>query len=594
MKRNTALTDEEIRIKFSRSSVKKLLSYIRPYYGKILFVVILMLLTSFISLLSPYFISLSIDKYIPRKNLSAVLIICLILAFGELIIMFLTRIRAKILNTIGQETVKKMRYDAFVHLQHLPFSYFDSRPHGKIIVRIVNYMNAISNLLSNGIVDIITNIFTLAVIVVFMFKLDVFFTLICLAGIPAFIFITSLLRAAHKKAWRTLSAKISNLNAYIHERISGVKVTQAFTREEEDFRRFSDICKENVTFWMKAKHIEMCIPVSVNIISVIVTVVLYYFGAKGILGKTVELGVLLAFSAYVNRFWAPISTLANYYNQIITCSAYIERIFELLDEPAVIEDKKNACQLPRINGDVEFKNVSFRYDDKKMILKNISFHAEPGMSIAFVGPTGAGKSTVVNLISRFYDICGGEITIDGHKIGDVTIKSLRSQMGIMLQDSFLFSGTIMENIKYSKPEATDSEVFAVSEKVCAHNMILSLENGYETRVSPGGDSLSQGQRQLICFARTMLSDPKILVLDEATSNIDTQTEILLQKGLNEMLKGRTSFIIAHRLSTIKSCDIIMYIEDGIIAECGTHEKLLLKKGKYFELYNSQYKFLKDI
>lgn len=594
-KRNTATVDEELTQGINLKTFKRLGKYLKPHTKSIAFVTFIMLVSSVASLLTPYLISLAIDKYVPAKNVIAIFIIALLMTALLYLVKVIIKVRADIINKVGQGFVYDVRKDLFEHLQKLPFSYFDSRPHGKILVRVVGYTSSISNLFSNGIVDIITNIFTIIVTIVFMFSLDFTFTLICLSGVPVFIVVLLVLKNAHRKSWQTLSSKQSNLNAYIHESISGVKVTQVFNREAEDLKQFTAICKDNKKYWMKAKHIEMGIPVAVDIITVLVTVALYCFGAIGMVNGTIKLGILIAFSSYISRFWTPISTLANYYNQIVTCSAYVERIFELLDEPLIIEDVENAYDLPEIEGNVNFDNVTFRYEEgSKNILDKVSFSVASGENVAFVGPTGAGKSTVVSLLSRFYNINDGKITIDGNDISKATLTSLRKQMGIMLQDSFLFSGTIMDNIKYSKLDATDEEVYEVAKAVCAHDSIMSLPDGYNTMVTERGSSLSAGQKQLICFARTLLANPKILILDEATSNIDTETELALQKGLNKLLEGRTSFIIAHRLSTIKACSKIMYIADGNIQESGTHEELLNKRGKYYELYNSQFKFLGEI
>lgn len=594
-KRNTATVDEELKGGINFKTFVRIGTYLKPYVKGILFVIFLMLVSSVASLMTPYLTSLAIDKYVPEKNIPAVIIVAALMFLCFLLIKYNSKTRAIIINRIGQKFILNLRADLFNHLQKLPFSYFDSRPHGKILVRVVGYVNSIATLFSDGIVDIITNIFTIIVTIVFMLSLDVKFTLICLSGIPVFLLVILILRAAHRKAWQVLSAKQSNLNAFVHESISGVKVTQMFNRENEDLRRFTGICKDNKKYWMKAKHIEMGIPFAADIITVLVTVALYCFGAVGMANGSIKLGLLIAFAAYINRFWTPISSLANYYNQIVTCSAYIERIFEVLDEPLIVEDVENAYTLPEIQGDVKFEDVVFRYEEgTKNILDKVSFQVKPGESVAFVGPTGAGKSTIVNLISRFYNINEGKITIDGNDIAKATLASLRTQMGIMLQDSFLFSGTVMENIKYSKLDATDEEVYEVAKAVCAHDIIMALPDGYNTMLTERGGSLSAGQKQLICFARTLLGNPKILILDEATSNIDTETELALQQGLNKLLEGRTSFIIAHRLSTITACSKIMYIADGNIQESGTHEELLEKKGKYYELYNSQFKFLGEI
>ena len=306
-------------------------------------------------------------------------------------------------------------------------------------------------------------------------------------------------------------------------------------------------------------------------------------------GETgITVGVLVAFTAYIGRFWAPINTLAGFYNSLLTAISYLERIFETIDEPVVVKDREDAVEMPPIHGDVAFDHVTFSYEPGVPILKDVSFHANQGQSFAVVGPTGAGKTTLVNLLSRFYNVDSGRTLIDGVDIAGVTIRSLRKQMGVMMQDSFIFSGTIMDNIRYGNFSATDEEVIRAAKTVCAHDFIMEMENGYQTQVNERGSRLSAGQRQLISFARALLADPKILILDEATSSIDTETEIILQKGLNELLKGRTSFIIAHRLSTIKNSSCIMYVDKGTILEKGTHDELMAQKGEYYKLYMSQY------
>lgn len=303
-------------------------------------------------------------------------------------------------------------------------------------------------------------------------------------------------------------------------------------------------------------------------------------------------GKLIAFTAYIGRFWSPINTLAGFYNSLLTAISYLERIFETIDEPVLVKDAPNAVPMPLIHGDVKFCDVTFGYEKGQRILDHIHFHVNPGETYAIVGPTGAGKSTIVNLISRFYNVGSGQILIDGIDISSVTIQSLRSQMGVMMQDSFIFSGTIMDNIRYGNREASDEQVIEAAKTVCAHDFISQMEDGYYTEVNERGSRLSAGQRQLISFARALLADPKILILDEATSSIDTETELLLQKGLNRLLEGRTSFIIAHRLSTIKNADCILYVDKGSILEHGNHEELLAQKGEYYQLYMSQFDFLK--
>lgn len=334
---------------------------------------------------------------------------------------------------------------------------------------------------------------------------------------------------------------------------------------------------------------------SVDFISTITTSFIYVLGIQWILAPntTMTVGTIIAFTAYIGRFWAPINTLASFYNSLLTAISYLERIFETIDEPVLVRDAENATEMPPIQGTVAFKDVSFSYEEGHKILDCINFKAEKGQTFAIVGPTGAGKTTIVNLLSRFYNVDSGQILIDGVDISDVTIHSLRTQMGVMMQDSFIFAGTIMDNIRYGNRDATDEQVIAAAKTVCAHGFISEMEKGYYTEVNERGSRLSAGQRQLISFARALLADPKILILDEATSSIDTETEILLQQGLSRLLEGRTSFIIAHRLSTIKNADCIMYVDRGDIVERGTHEELLALKGEYYHLYMSQFDFLRE-
>jgi len=592
MARNIAIADEAIKTKINKGHIKKLAVYMKKHVKAIAYTIALMLISAFLGLLPPYFMSVVVDKVIPEKNLNALLIIVGILVFVQLLVWHNTTQRAKTIHKVGQEIIHDIRFDLFKHLQELQFSYFDSVPHGKILVRVVNYINSIANVLSNGIVDIITNVFTLIVIVCFMISMDVKFTLICLVGVPAFSLFITLLRKMHRGAWQNYSAKQSNLNAYIHENIEGMKVTQSFAREEKNKSVFDKLCRENRFFWMKAKKIELFIPIGVNFLSVVATIVIYIYGAWRVVDGSLGMGELLAFAAYTSRFWAPIGQIANFYNQLITCSVYIERIFDLMEEPVTVKNLPGAKDLPQVKGHVEFKNVSFKYDEgEPYVLKDISFKVKPGESVAIVGPTGAGKSTIINLLSRFYNIEEGKVLIDGNDIMGVTLESLRSRMGIMLQDSFLFTGTVMENIRYSKLDASDDEVINAAKTVCAHEFIKNLPEGYNTRLEERGATLSQGQRQLIAFARAILADPDILILDEATSSIDTETEAVLQKGLEQLLKGRTSFIVAHRLSTIKNCSQIMYISDHKIQERGTHDELLAQGGKYSALYQAQFKFI---
>ncbi len=595
MAKNRYDQDEELVTKLNKDSLKKMGKYLKPHIKTIVTTLCLMFAMAIIELLPPYAISEVIDNCLPQKNFAKLFAIAAGLTLGMLVVMIFHRIRSRITNEMATNIIKDLRSDLFCHMQYLPLSFFDSRPHGKILVRVVNYFNAITNLFSNGIFDLITNLFKMVVIIVFMLMLNVKFTLVCMAVLPFFAVVLMFIRSHHRKAWHTLSSKQSNLNAYLQESISGIKITQSFAREEVNAGIFDSLCRENKKYWMRAKYIERSIPAFVSVLSVFSVLLIYYLGVGEIESGTVTIGMLIAFVAYVSEFWQPVISLTALYNEIINCSVYIERIFEMLEEPLVVEDMPDAVDVGDVEGYVTFENVTFRYEeDSPNIFENVSFHVNKGETIALVGPTGAGKSTIINTLSRFYDINDGRILIDGKDIKHVTLNSLHNHLGIMLQDSFLFSGSIMENIRYGRLGATDEQVVEAAKAVCAHEFIMEFPDGYNTIINEGGSSLSAGQKQLIAFARALLNDPAILILDEATSSIDTETEIALQKGLDRLLEGRTSFIIAHRLSTIKNSSRIMYICNKNIAESGTHEQLLAKKGKYYSLYMAQYKFLEEM
>lgn len=594
MARNKYDVDEILEDKFDVNQLKRLAGYIRPYKKQMLVVLFLMLSASALGMLIPKFFMLVMDVSIPNKDMRSIVFYSVMTMLIALYTCVSLRIKIKLMTQIGQDIVHSIRYDIFEHLQELPFSYYDERPHGKIQVRVVNYVNNLSDLLSNGIINTITDLCNLFFIIAFMLSINVKLTLVCLCGLPLLAVVIIALKKKQRKAWQIQSNKQSNLNAYIAESINGIRVTQSFVREDENsgiFNRLSDGYREA---WMRAVKFNFIMGPSVDIISTITTAFIYVLGISWMSNPDsgITVGVLIAFTAYISRFWNPINTLASFYNSLLTAISYLERIFETIDEPVLVKDAEGAMEMPPIKGDVEFKNVTFSYEDGVEILKKVSFKAKKGQTVAIVGPTGAGKTTIVNLLSRFYNVDSGEVLIDGIDISKVTIRSLRKQMGVMMQDSFIFSGTVMDNIRYGNKEVSDEQVIRAAKTVCAHDFIMEMENGYYTQINERGSRLSQGQRQLISFARALLADPKILILDEATSSIDTETEILLQKGLNELLKGRTSFIIAHRLSTIKNADFIMYIDAGGIAEMGSHEELISQKGEYYKLYMSQYDFLK--
>ena len=599
MARNKINEDEHLEESFDLEQLKRLGHYVGPFKGKLTVAVVIMIISSALTMLIPIFMKNVMD-IISRANygegmsegdaIKGIVMYASLTFVITVICAFITRVKIQLTSQVGQGVIYNLRRELFVHLQELPFSYFDDKPHGKIQVRVVNYVNNLSDLLSNGIVNTITDIFSMIFIVVFMLYLDVRFTLVVLCGMPILAFIIVFIKTRQHKAWQIQSNKQSNLNAYIAESVNGIRVTQSFVREDYNTDYFNELNKEAKKSWLTAVKYNFILWPVINNINVISACVIYILGISWLMkGSTaITVGLLIAFTGYASRFWQPIMTLANFYNSLLTAVSYLERIFETIDAPVLVKDKDGAGLMPSIRGEVEYKDVKFAYEDGVEILHGVSFKVKPGESYAIVGPTGAGKTTIVNLISRFYNVTSGEILIDGVNIEDVTIKSLRNQMGVMMQDSFIFSGTIMDNIRYGNKEASDEDVIRAAKTVCAHDFIMSLEKGYDTEVNERGSRLSAGQRQLISFARAVLADPKILILDEATAAIDTETVILLQKGLAEMLKGRTSFIIAHRLSTIRNADCIMYVDHGMIEERGTHEELMkIENGNYRRLCESQ-------
>jgi len=582
MARNKFDADEEIEQKVNPRIILRLFKWIKPYSKWMVLSCVLMLLSSVISLTSPYLIRMAIDTAIPQKNIKMLIFISVGITLSVLIVRILLAQKLKIMTRVAQKIIVNIREEVFTKLQALPFTYFDSRPHGKILIRVVNYVNSLSDLLSNGIIQLISDLFTLIVIICFMVAIDPKLTLVSMAVVPVLFIVLISMKKKQHEAWKQESYKRSNLTAYLSETLNGMKVTQSFAREDVNQGIFTGLCKTCKKVWIHAVNINNIIwPVVDNLSTFGVTLV-YFIGISW-LGKTVTIGTLVAFAGYIWRFWFPIQNLGNFYNSMVTTGAYVERIFELLDEPEDITDKEGAKELPPIRGHVQFDKVNFSYEPGNPILKQVDFTITPGMAVAIVGPTGAGKTTIVNLLSRFYNPDDGKILIDGLDIQDLQIKSIRKQVGVMLQDSFLFSGSIIENIRYGKLDATDEECIAAAKTVQAHDFISAFPEGYNTILSANGGGLSQGQKQLISFARVLLSDPRILILDEATSSVDTHTEKALQKGLGELLKGRTSFIIAHRLSTIRNSDIIFYVNHGEIVERGNHKELMELNGNYAEM-----------
>ncbi|MCY9664627.1 ABC transporter ATP-binding protein/permease [Paenibacillus alginolyticus] len=586
--------DELIEKPFDWGQLKRLFSYMKPYKKQMLPIIIIMMLVGAITKLTiPLLIREAIDKSIIPKDKNLLFLIVGIMLAVYVIQWLANTFRIKYTNMIGQRVIYDLRHDLFSHIQKLSFRFFDTRPAGSVLVRVTNYVNSLQDLFTNGVVNLLIDVVQLCGIIIILLTFNFKLGAAIIVTVPIMFLISTQLRKKIRRAWQDVTMKQSRLNAHLNECIQGIKVTQAYTQEKENIQFFTKMNMVNRLSWNRASMLNQSFGPLIEITGAVGYCILFWLGAHLIQTEEISVGLLVAFATYIGYFWEPITRLGQMYSQLLIAMASAERIFEFIDEEPTVAEIEGAKDLPSIQGKVMFENLVFEYEPGRPALNGISLDVQAGQSIALVGHTGSGKSTIMNLLCRFYDPVEGKILIDGHDIRNVTIQSLRSQIGVVLQDTFIFSGTIRENIRFGRLDATNEEIELVAKAVHAHDFIMSLPSGYETEVQERGNVLSMGQRQLISFARALLANPRVLILDEATASIDTDTELKIQEALKTLLAGRTSFIVAHRLSTIRNADKIVVLDHGRMMEIGNHEELMKEQKIYHGLIQAQYKFLQD-
>ena len=588
---NSFREDEQVKSQGKWKVIVRLFSYLKDHIKGVIGVLICMGVTVTISLVNPLLIESAIDDYIGIGDMKGLLQLGIFAMVLNILFIIMVKVRMYVMSLISNQILLKVRQELYEHIQKLSFAFFDSRPTGKILARIIGDVNSLKDVLSSAVTTLIPDFITLVGVLAIMFFKDWRLAAAALCTIPLMMVAVFVIQSFSHKRWHDYRKKSSNLNAFVHEDISGIRVVQSLCAGDETKETFQELTEEHKNSFINACRVADLFGPAIDFCWGISAMMLYLVGVKYIGFPEISVGLLVAFGTYINMFWNPIMNLSNFYNQLVTNISAAERIFDILDTEPDIVDESNAIELPEVEGAVEFQHVSFTYDEgteaETHVLEDVSFTVKPGETIALVGPTGAGKTTIVNLISRFYDIQKGTILIDGYDLKEVSLHSLRKQMGVMTQDNFIFQGTVRENIMYGKLDATEEEMIAAAKAVNAHDFIMKMEKGYDTELRERGAGISIGQRQLIAFARTMISMPKILILDEATSSIDTHTERMVQEGIAGLLKGRTSFVIAHRLSTIQNADRIFVVSDNGILESGSPAELMAKKGAYYKLYMAQ-------
>jgi ATP-binding cassette subfamily B protein len=571
-----------------KGTLRRIWQYLKKQRRSLLSVIIYTAITSLLLLLGPYLIGKMIDNYIvPHRWYGLVKMSFVLLGIYVLGAVF-TWLQQYTAASLSQETVREMRQDLFEKYQALPVKFFDQKTHGELMSRTTNDITNVSNTLNQTVIQLISSIFMLVGSIVMMLSLSLWMTLVTMLTVPIIVFITKQITKYTRRYFSEQQKSLGEVNGFVQESISGLRVVKGFGREDKFIEEFQDMNENLRSVGVKAQSLSGSMGPIMNTMRNLSFLIIAVSGGIFAYHEMITIGIIVSFLNYSNQFSQPLNQLANQYNMLQSAIAGAERVFEILDMKSEDGEESNAGSHSEFKGDVKFNNVHFSYNEDVAILKNLSLHARPGQKIALVGPTGAGKTTIINLLTRFYDIQSGQILIDGKDLYTLDKKEIRKQIGLVLQDAYVFSGTILENIRYGRLDATDKEVEDAARLANADSFIRKLPNGYNTSLSAEGSNLSQGQRQLLTIARALLANPSILILDEATSSVDTRTELHIQEAMKTLMKGRTSFVIAHRLSTIKDADIILVINDGKIMEQGSHEELLEKDGFYANLYNNQH------